>query len=146
MIHKIDEETNEINDNYGKVHCYLLCMSGGWTPVVHLFTQSGGKLDFDNQNFCFYPKKETQDQISIGSCNGTFKLGDIINESIKKTNEYLNQKHENNIQIDEVNEGNLENIWLLPSDKPLGKIKPFIEKCSERKMFSFVLSGHNVFR
>ena len=26
--------------------CDCLGMSGGWTPAVHLFTQSGGKLKF----------------------------------------------------------------------------------------------------
>ena len=70
-----------------KLDCDAVGMSGGWTPVVHLFTQSGGKLDFNNKNFCFYPKKGSQDQISIGSCNGTFALTDIINESINKTKE-----------------------------------------------------------
>ena len=73
-------------------------MSGGWTPVVHLFTQSGGKLDFNDKNFCFYPKKVTQDQISIGSCNGTFSLVDIINESINKTEQYLDLKNDQNKQ------------------------------------------------
>jgi len=110
-----------------KIVCDLLCMSGGWTPAVHLFTQSGGKLDFDNQNFCFYPKTASQNQISVGSCNGTFKLKNIISESNKKTNAFLNQNIENKVSIHEPNEDKLENIWLLPSDKVLGKTKPFID-------------------
>jgi len=104
-----------------------VAMSGGWTPAVHLFTQSGGKLDFNNQNFCFYPKKTTQKQISIGSCNGTFKLADIINESNQKTSEFINQNVENKNKISEPKEGDLENIWLLPSNKALGKTKSFID-------------------
>ena len=31
-------------DNYGKIACDLLCISGGWSPTVHLFTQSRGCL------------------------------------------------------------------------------------------------------
>ncbi len=109
------------------IKCDSVAMSGGWTPAVHLFTQSGGKLDFNNQNFCFYPKKTTQNQISIGSCNGTFKLADIINESNQKTSEFINQNVENKNKISEPKEGDLENIWLLPSNKALGKTKSFID-------------------
>ena len=109
------------------IKCDSVAMSGGWTPAVHLFTQSGGKLDFNNQNFCFYPKKTTQKQISIGSCNGTFKLADIINESNQKTSEFINQNVENKNKISEPKEGDLENIWLLPSNKALGKTKSFID-------------------
>ena len=28
--------------------CDLVCMAGGWTPTVHLFSQNGGKLIFDD--------------------------------------------------------------------------------------------------
>jgi len=126
-IMKLSEDNSGVIGEKINLDCDSVAMSGGWTPVVHLFTQSGGKLDFNNQNFCFYPKKVMQDQISIGSCNGTFKLKDVINESIEKSKQYLDQKYENIIEINEINEGKLENIWLLPSNKPLGKTKPFID-------------------
>ena len=32
------------------INCDCLGISGGWTPAVHLFTQSGGKLKFDDDN------------------------------------------------------------------------------------------------
>ena len=37
--------------------CDCLGISGGWTPAVHLFTQSGGKLKFDNEDNVFIPSK-----------------------------------------------------------------------------------------
>jgi len=126
-IMKLSKDNSGVIGKKINLDCDSVAMSGGWTPVVHLFTQSGGKLDFNDKNFCFYPKKKTQNQISIGSCNGTFGLKNIINESLKNTNEYLDQKYESEIQINESNEGNFENIWLLPSNKPLGKTKPFID-------------------
>ena len=126
-IMKLSKDNSDVIGKKIKINCDSVGMSGGWTPVVHLFTQSGGKLDFNNQNFCFLPKKETQDQISIGSCNGTFSLVDIINESIHKTEQYLDLKNDQNIKVNESKKGNLENIWLLPSDKVLGKTKPFID-------------------
>ena len=126
-VMKLSKDNSVVIGKKINIKCDSVAMSGGWTPAVHLFTQSGGKLDFNNQNFCFYPKKTTQKQISIGSCNGTFKLADIINESNQKTSEFINQNVKNKIKISEPKEGDLENIWLLPSNKALGKTKSFID-------------------
>ena len=51
------------------LECYCLAISGGWTPAVHLFTQSGGKLKFRDEDQVFIPSKYPSDQISVGSCN-----------------------------------------------------------------------------
>ncbi len=126
-VMKLSKDNSVVIGKKINIKCDSVAMSGGWTPAVHLFTQSGGKLDFNNQNFCFYPKKTTQKQISIGSCNGTFKLADIINESNQKTSKFINQNVENKNKISEPKEGDLENIWLLPSNKALGKTKSFID-------------------
>ena len=67
------------------------------------------------------------DQISIGSCNGTFNLQCIIDESQKKTNEFLNNEKNEQINITESKGKNFENIWLLPSDKISGKTKSFVD-------------------
>ena len=61
------------------VDCLL--MSGGWTPSVHLFSQSRGKLKFDEANGRFIPDIYTQDCISVGSCNGTNDLEEAIREA-----------------------------------------------------------------
>ena len=37
------------------IDCDLLCMSGGWTPTVHLLSQAGGKLKYDPDRVCFVP-------------------------------------------------------------------------------------------
>jgi sarcosine oxidase subunit alpha len=61
------------------VDCLL--MSGGWTPSVHLFSQSRGKLKFDEANGRFIPGVYTQDCVSVGSCNGTDNLAEAISEA-----------------------------------------------------------------
>ena len=40
-----------------EIECDLLCVSGGYTPAVHLFTQSGGKLDYNDKKHYFIHKK-----------------------------------------------------------------------------------------
>ena len=52
-----------------------------------LFSQSGGKLKFRDEDQVFIPNIYPSDQISIGSCNGEFTLDEIlltIPETLKK--------------------------------------------------------------
>jgi sarcosine oxidase subunit alpha len=49
-------------------------MSGGWTPSVHLFSQSRGKLVFDEALQLFKPGASAQRERSAGACNATFDL------------------------------------------------------------------------
>ena len=109
--------------------CDCLGVAGGWTPAVHLFTQSGGKLKFDEDNNVFLPNKYPSDQISVGSCNGNFNLKEIINELSIKLKEFLkiDQTDFDNIAIESEEETSKRNIWLLPSDKAIGKTKPFVD-------------------
>ncbi len=56
------------------VACDTLLMCGGWTPSVHLFSQSRGKLRFDEALGAFLPGDYAADACSVGACNGTFAL------------------------------------------------------------------------
>ncbi|MEO4001663.1 sarcosine oxidase subunit alpha [Mesorhizobium sp. CAU 1732] len=58
-----------------------LLTSAGWTPSVHLFSQSRGKVAFDEQTKRFLPGQYAQDCVSVGSCNGTDYLGDALDEA-----------------------------------------------------------------
>jgi sarcosine oxidase subunit alpha len=60
-----------------------LIMSAGWTPSVHMFSQSRGKVKFDAETSRFLPGTYAQDCVSIGGCNGTDDLTAIIDEALK---------------------------------------------------------------
>ncbi|MEW9805475.1 sarcosine oxidase subunit alpha [Mesorhizobium sp. ZMM04-5] len=57
-----------------------LIMSSGWTPSVHLFSQSRGKVAFDDATRRFLPGTYAQDCVSVGACNGTDSLEASLNE------------------------------------------------------------------
>ncbi|MBV1864473.1 MAG: sarcosine oxidase subunit alpha family protein [Rhodobacteraceae bacterium] len=38
-----------------EVSCEVVAMSGGWSPVVHLWSHCGGKLNWDNEQVMFRP-------------------------------------------------------------------------------------------
>ena len=63
-----------------RIRCDLVCMSGGWTPAVHLFSQSGGRLAFDETKGAFLPGEARQAQFSVGGCNGTEALAFALSE------------------------------------------------------------------
>ena len=111
------------------ISCDCLGVGGGWTPAVHLFTQSGGKLQFDEENKIFLPNKYPSKQISVGSCNGDFTLNKIIKNLSINLKRFLEIEKTDfdNLKIESLSDKSKRNIWLLPSDKIIGKTKPFVD-------------------
>ena len=68
--------------NVRKVPVDALIISAGWTPSVHLFSQSRGKLKFDEPKQRFVPDVYAQNSVSVGACNGTDDIAELIDEAI----------------------------------------------------------------
>jgi sarcosine oxidase subunit alpha len=60
--------------------CDLLCISGGWSPSVHLFSQSGGRVVYDEAKGCFVPGKSVQHERSVGAAAASFDLAACLAE------------------------------------------------------------------
>jgi len=58
-----------------------LITSSGWTPSVHMFSQSRGKVAFDQETRRFLPGVYAQDCVSVGACNGTDSLAAVVDEA-----------------------------------------------------------------
>ena len=131
-INKIDDSIKKIISNSFKIKCDFLCVSGGWTPTVHLFTQSRGKLIYRDHDGAFIPNQSFQDTISIGSCNGTFSLNEILDETFIKIKDAL-ISFDKNVKLDQryksksIKYNKHKHAWLIPSQKNLGKTKMFID-------------------
>ena len=65
-----------------KIAVDALLVSAGWTPSVHLFSQSRGKVKFEPETQRFLPGTYAQDCLSVGACNGTDDLQRTIEESL----------------------------------------------------------------
>ena len=109
--------------------CDCLGISGGWTPAVHLFTQSGGKLRFRDEDQTFIPDNYPSDQLSVGACVGDLTLDEILINVPQVLKNFLNIKDTEyaNLEILSSTNKSKRNIWLLPSDKILGKTKSFVD-------------------
>ena len=128
-IMQLSKDGQKVIGSKISIPCDCLGVSGGWTPSVHLFTQSGGKLKFRDDDQVFIPNTYPSDQISIGSCNGDFTLDEILSNISKTLKEFLgvNKTGYENLEVESSFNKSKRNIWLLPSDKIVGKTKSFVD-------------------
>ena len=60
--------------------CDLVCLSGGWNPAVHLFSQARGKLRYDSALATFVPDSSPLPVWSAGAANGCFDLAAALGQ------------------------------------------------------------------
>ena len=58
-----------------------LLTSAGWTPSLHLYSQSRGKVTFDSAGKRFLPGEAAQDCVCVGACNGTDDFDEVLAEA-----------------------------------------------------------------
>ena len=128
-IMNLSENGSNVIGKKVKIDCDCLAVSGGWTPMVHMHTQSGGKLDFREKDHIFIPKETNNSQTSVGACCGDFELEELINNTNLKIKNLLNIQNTeyDNISVECSKELDKRNIWLLPNEISLGKTKSFID-------------------
>ena len=65
-------------DGLRTLACDLLCVSGGYSPSVHLFSQSQGRLAYDEAIAAFVPGGSRQAERSAGAAGGRFALSECL--------------------------------------------------------------------
>jgi sarcosine oxidase subunit alpha len=60
------------------IMCDALLMSGGWTPTLHLFSHTKGKLVWNEERQMFLPGERTEESRCAGSGNGQFRLAGCL--------------------------------------------------------------------
>ena len=66
-----------------RVSCDVLGTSGGWTPTAHLFSQSGGKLRYDDAIGSFVPDVARASIAAAGAANAEFTLGGALQQGFE---------------------------------------------------------------
>jgi sarcosine oxidase subunit alpha len=61
-----------------RIECDTVLMSGGFTPSVHLFSQSRGKLRWNDTLKAFVPGASAECERSAGACRGVYDLADVL--------------------------------------------------------------------
>ncbi len=108
-----------------RIACDAVAMAGGWTPTVHLFSQSAGKLRWSEEAGGFVPDVSVQKEISAGACNGAYSLADCLAQGFTAGAAAASAAgFEADIQavpdVEEPAIGDRLDLWAVPGRKPLG--------------------------
>ncbi|MGH8140046.1 MAG: sarcosine oxidase subunit alpha family protein [Steroidobacteraceae bacterium] len=68
----------EVSTGADTLSCDLVLTSGGLTPTVHLFSQSRGKLAWDDELQAFVPGAAAERVRSVGACQGDLPLASAL--------------------------------------------------------------------
>lgn len=107
-----------------------IAMSGGWSPSVHLFSQSRGTLSWDDEQACFIPDVAHEATVSVGASAGDFSLAGALKNGLKGGMEAARASGAKGRQpaapkVDPVTEMPLRAIWQVPTNA--GKGKKFVD-------------------
>ncbi len=112
-------ENKKIISNIENIKCDCICVSGFWTPTIHLASQSGNKTKFNGEIDAFVPSQPKQNETTLGSANGIFTLEETLKTSFEKGNELSKQitHKENKVSIPTVVEkksSKHDKFWCVP--------------------------------
>ena len=117
-IAKISDDKKQLSQ-IENINCDCICVSGFWTPTIHLASQSGNKTKFNEDIDAFIPGQSKQNETVLGSAKGIFTLEETLKNSFEKGNE-LSKKitnKENKISLPSVVEKkytNHDKFWCVP--------------------------------
>ena len=120
-IGKLNKDKNSF-EKIETIECDCICVSGFWTPSVHLASQSGNKLKYEEKIDAFIPDKKKQHETSVGAANGSFTLEESLKHGFENGSNLSAKITENKteISIPNVNEkkyGAHDKFWCMPLPK-----------------------------
>ena len=77
-VRSLSADGASVGDDSRRMPCDLVCVSGGWNPTVHLFSQSRGRLRFDAERAAFVPGESVQRERSAGAARGLQRLSECL--------------------------------------------------------------------
>jgi len=109
-------------ENLENISCDCICLSGNWTPTVHLSSQSGNKLKFDENINAFIPNQSRQNESTVGSAKGSFTLKQTLEDGFNKGYELSKKINGQNLKTsapisNERNYGPNDKFWCMPLPK-----------------------------
>ena len=75
---RVESITVTVDGRRERLACDAVLMAGGFTPSVHLFSQSRGKLVWDEKLHAYLPGESAEAERSAGACRGRFALADAL--------------------------------------------------------------------
>ncbi len=104
------------------IDCDIIATSGGWSPAVHLHSQSGAKNVWDDELAAFVPGEPVQASISAGSANGKFSIGACLQDGLDAAMEAVTAcgfdiDGARSPEVDNIAERPLIPLWRVPAEQ-----------------------------
>ena len=121
IIGKLNDDKSGY-ENIEHISCDCICVSGNWTPTVHLSSQSGNKLKFNEKINAFVPNQSRQNENTIGSAKGTYSLRGSLEDGFKvgyELSKKITGKDKKDLvpKINEKKYGEQDKFWCMPVPK-----------------------------
>ena len=114
-------------DAVQRIDCDLVCVSGGWNPAVHLFSQARGKLRYDGLLATFVPDVSPLAITPAGAASGRFGLAAALADGhasgvrAAMAQGFSGHSSLTAPQADAIDTGTLQPLWAVPAQSKTAK-------------------------
>ncbi|PPR79633.1 MAG: Sarcosine oxidase subunit alpha [Alphaproteobacteria bacterium MarineAlpha2_Bin1] len=121
-----------VNKKMYNLKCDCLLVSGGFSPSIHLHSQQGGDITYNNDICSFIPRNFLSNQICVGSLVGNASFIDCIKSGIEAGNSILREfglkeyLKSNLTEFDTISYDKIEPFWCVETSKKL-ESKSFVD-------------------
>jgi len=136
-----------------RIDCDLVAVSGGWSPAVHLHSQAGGRLAWDDSRLCFLPGEARQAHVSAGAGNGKWSLGECLADGLRAGAEAVSRLGLQAASIRaadtaaDAGENPIEPLWRVPADRDADRcLKQFIDFQNDTSVSDIRLAAREGYR
>jgi len=154
IVMQLSDDFESVSGPSRQIECDLLCVSGGWSPAVHLHAQSGGKPRFEREKACFVPGDAVQSQFSAGAANGTFATHDCVEEGrLAGTQAAVlcgfqspGDDSQEQIGFDGGDGYSIQPLWVVPSDRAKDAGRQFVDFQNDTTVKDIALAAAEGYR
>ena len=136
-----------------RMDCDLVAMSGGWSPAIHLHSQAGGRLAWDDSRLCFLPAEARQAHVSAGAGNGKWSLGECLADGLRAGAEAVSRLGLKAAAIKapgtaaDDGENPIEPLWRVPAERDADRCpKQFIDFQNDTSVADIRLAAREGYR
>ncbi len=113
------------------IKCDAVLMSGGWTPSLHLFSHTQGKLAWDEDRTTFLAAQTREDCVIAGAGRGLWGIAAALKDGAERGQEVAaalgKTGHAAEIAVDHDRPGTGVSHKELPTDRNPGRAKAFVD-------------------
>ena len=132
QVQRLSDTGDRVEDAAESIPCDLLCVSGGWSPTIHLHSQARAAPRYDEERGMFLPGEPRQAERSAGACNGAFALRACLEQGAQAGRAAaqaagFTAELPEPPQLEEAKEAPARTTWLVPSGRPVQRSKMFVD-------------------